>query len=336
MPITSPLPPVARPSAPVRGREPSAGEHTTGSQRAGTAATIQTRSGAAQRLRDYVTLTKPHVISLLLVTTIGAMVVAAGGWPAWGTLAAVLLGGYLMAGGANAVNMWWDRDIDARMGRTSLRPIPAGRMAPGHVLAYGVALATTAFALLALVANLAAAVLALAGFAYYVGIYTVWLKRRSPQNIVIGGAAGAVPPLVGWVAVTGALSPLAVGMFLVIFLWTPPHFWALALVKRPDYARVGVPMAPNAWGPGRTMAQMGVYAVLLVAATLALALDPALGLVYAASAAGLGAWFLRGVVRLPRAVAFDREAWKVYRGSLLYLALLFGAMMLDVAVGRML
>jgi heme o synthase len=317
------LPPPLAPGLP---RTPGAG--TTATERAGAAA----GSGARQRLRDCVTLTKPYIISLLLVTTVAAMVVAAGGWPGWGAVGWVSLGGYLMAGGANALNMWWDRDIDAVMKRTALRPIPSGRMTPGQVLAFGAALAVAAFAVLALALNLLAALLALAGLVYYVGIYTAWLKRRSPQNIVIGGAAGAFPPLVGWVAVTGELSLTAVGMFMVVFLWTPPHFWALALVKQRDYGAVGVPMAPNVWGAARTLRQMRVYAVLLLLTSVGLVAGGELGIVYAAAALGLGAWFLRGVVRLPAAADFERAAWAVYRSSLLYLALLFCAMAVDAMV----
>jgi heme o synthase len=319
-----PLPPSLASAPAAAPRLP--GDSTTATERAGRAAAA---AGVWQRLRDYVTLTKPYIISLLLVTTVAAMVVAAGGWPGWGAVAWASLGGYLMAGGANAMNMWWDRDIDAVMKRTEVRAVPPGRMSAAHALGFGVALAAAAFAMFALAFNVPAAVLALAGLVYYVGIYTAWLKRRSPQNIVIGGGAGAFAPLVGWVAVTGELSWTAAGMFLVVCLWTPPHFWALALVKRRDYGSVGVPMAPNVWGTERTLRQMAVYTVLLVAASFALVLDPALGVVYGVSAALVGGWFLRGVVRLARAEELERQAWKLYRGSLLYLALLFGAMLVD-------
>ena len=196
--------------------------------------------------RDLVALTKPRIISLLLVTTIAPMFVA--GRPGWLLVLAVFVGGYLMAGGANTVNMYLDRDIDDRMARTRLRPIPGGRMDARHVLIFGVLLAVAAVMLLGLVANALTAALALAGFYFYVFIYTRWLKRSTPQNIVIGGAAGAFPPLVGWAAVTGRIDLTAIYLFLIIFYWTPPHFWALALLKQNDYSRAGVPMAPLVWG----------------------------------------------------------------------------------------
>src|SRR6202165_1496853 len=197
-------------------------------------------------LRDLVMLTKPRIISLLLVTTVAPMFVA--GNPGWLLVVVVTIGGYLMAGGANAVNMYLDRDIDTQMARTRLRPIPSGRMGPRAVLAFGVALATAAPFLLARFTNVLAALLALGGFYFYVFVYTRWLKRTTPQNIVIGGAAGAFPPLVGWAAVTGRLDLAAAYLFLIVFYWTPPHFWALALNKQVDYGRAGVPMAPLVWG----------------------------------------------------------------------------------------
>jgi protoheme IX farnesyltransferase len=234
-----------------------------------------------------------------------------------------------MAGGANAINMYIDRDIDAHMPRTKLRPIPSGRMSPGHVLAFGVALGATSFAIYATQVNLLSAWLALAGLLYYVFIYTGWLKRTSPQNIVIGGAAGAFPPLVGWAAATGQLTLTAVYLFLIVFFWTPPHFWALALVKQKDYGRVGVPMAPNVWGERETMRQMLFHTVILLAVTLAPVSYGGMGIVYGVSAAVLGAWLLSDVVRLMRAPSFTQPAWRLYRNSLLYLALLFAAMAVD-------
>src|SRR5438270_8617884 len=193
-------------------------------------------------LRDMVMLTKPRIISLLLVTTVAPMFVA--GNPGWLLVLIVLLGGYLMAGGANAVNMYLDRDIDTQMARTRLRPIPSGRMGPRAVLAFGIALATAATYLLARFTNVLAALLALAGFYFYVFVYTRWLKRTTPQNIVIGGAAGAFPPLVGWAAATGRLTLPALVLFLIVFVWTPPHFWALALLIKREYQAAGVPMLP--------------------------------------------------------------------------------------------
>ena len=280
--------------------------------------------------RDFVALTKPRIISLLLVTTIAPMYVA--GSPGWKLVLAVFVGGYLMAGGANAVNMYMDRDIDDRMARTRLRPIPSGRMHAEAVLAFGILCATTATFLLAHVANVLTAALALGGFYTYVFIYTRWLKRSSPQNIVIGGAAGAFPPLVGWAAVTGGIDLLAVYLFLIIFYWTPPHFWALALNKQRDYNSAGVPMAPLVWGERETMRNMLWYTLILLPLTLLPVAFGALGLPYFVIAAALGGWLLLGVIRVMRAVDFVKPAWSVYKFSLLYLALLFSAMVLDRAI----
>jgi protoheme IX farnesyltransferase len=234
-----------------------------------------------------------------------------------------------MAGGANAVNMYMDRDIDDRMSRTRLRPIPAGRMRPEAVLAFGVLCATTATFLLAHVANVLTATLALGGFYTYVFVYTRWLKRSSPQNIVIGGAAGAFPPLVGWAAVTGSIDLLGVYLFLIIFYWTPPHFWALALLKQRDYGRAGVPMAPLVWGELETMRNMLWYTLILVPLTLLPVAFGALGVPYLASALLLDGALIVGVVRVMRAREFTKPAWAVYKFSLLYLALLFAAMVAD-------
>jgi protoheme IX farnesyltransferase len=277
--------------------------------------------------RDLVALTKPRIISLLLVTTIAPMFVA--GTPGWRLVLAVFIGGYLMAGGANAVNMYMDRDIDDRMARTRLRPIPSGRMRAEAVLAFGILCATTATFLLAHVANVLTAALALGGFYTYVFVYTRWLKRSSPQNIVIGGAAGAFPPLVGWAAVTGRLDLMAVYLFLIVFYWTPPHFWALALNKQVDYGRAGVPMAPLVWGERETMRNMLWYTLILVPITLLPVTFGALGVPYLVAAAALGAWLLLGVVRVLRAPSYVKPAWSLYKFSLLYLALLFAAMVVD-------
>jgi heme o synthase len=280
--------------------------------------------------RDLVALTKPRIISLLLVTTIAPMYVA--GDPGWPLVLAVFVGGYLMAGGANAVNMYMDRDIDDRMSRTRLRPIPSGRMRAEAVLAFGVLCATTATYLLAYMANVLTAALALGGFYTYVFVYTRWLKRSSPQNIVIGGAAGAFPPLVGVAAVTGRIDLLGVYLFLIIFYWTPPHFWALALNKQTDYGRAGVPMAPLVWGERETMRNMLWYTMILVPMTLLPVAFGALGVPYLVMAALLDAWLVVGVVRVIRATEFPKPAWSLYKFSLLYLALLFAAMVVDRAV----
>jgi protoheme IX farnesyltransferase len=278
-------------------------------------------------LRDLVMLTKPRIISLLLVTTVAPMFVA--GNPGWLLVVVVLVGGYLMAGGANAVNMYLDSDIDTQMSRTKLRPIPSGRMGPRAVLAFGVALATAATFLLARFTNVLAALLALGGFYFYVFVYTRWLKRTTPQNIVIGGAAGAFPPLVGWAAMTGTIDLTAVYLFLIIFYWTPPHFWALALLKQRDYGRAGVPMAPLVWGERETMRQMMWYNVILIALTLLPATFGAFGIIYLISALVLGGILLAGVVRVAMTKEWTKPAWQVYKFSLLYLALLFLAMVID-------
>jgi protoheme IX farnesyltransferase len=277
--------------------------------------------------RDLVVLTKPRIISLLLVTTVTPMFAA--GRPSWMLVLVVMVAGYLMAGGANAVNMYMDRDIDDRMARTRLRPIPGGRLGAWSALAYGLALATAATVLFALFVNVLSAALALAGFYCYLFVYTRWLKRTSPQNIVIGGAAGAFPPLVGWAAVTGRVDLAAVYLFLIIFFWTPPHFWALALLKQRDYDRAGVPMAPLVWGERETMDQMFWYSIVLVPVTVLPAVFGAFGVVYVASALVLGALMIRGVVRVRRAKEWTPHAWRLYRFSLLYLALLFLAMAID-------
>jgi heme o synthase len=274
-----------------------------------------------------VMLTKPRIISLLLVTTVAPMFVA--GNPGWLIVLIVLIGGYLMAGGANAVNMYLDSDIDTRMARTKLRPIPSGRMGPRAVLAFGVALATAATFLLARFTNVLAALLALAGFYFYVFVYTRWLKRTTPQNIVIGGAAGAFPPLVGWAAMTGTIDVTAAYLFLIVFYWTPPHFWALALLKQRDYGKAGIPMAPLVWGERETMRQMVWYNVILIALTLLPATFGAFGVIYFVSASVLGAILLVGVIRVSTANEWTKPAWRVYKFSLLYLALLFLAMVID-------
>jgi heme o synthase len=278
-------------------------------------------------MRDLVMLTKPRIISLLLVTTVAPMFVA--GNPSFLLVLVVLVGGYLMAGGANAVNMYLDQDIDIQMSRTKLRPIPSGRMGPRAVLAFGIALATAATFLLARFTNVLTAVLALAGFYFYVFVYTRWLKRTTPQNIVIGGAAGAFPPLVGWAAMTGSIDLTAMYLFLIVFYWTPPHFWALALLKQRDYGRAGIPMAPLVWGERETMRQMMWYNVILIALTLLPAAFGAFGIIYLMSAVVLGAILLIGVIRVSTAKDWTKPAWQVYKFSLLYLALLFLAMVID-------
>ncbi len=282
--------------------------------------------------RDLLSLTKPRIILLLLVTTVAPMYVA--GQPSVALLAVVLVGGYLMAGGANAVNMYFDRDIDDTMARTKLRPIPAGRMSAAAVLAFGISLATASTFLLARFANVLTALLALCGFYFYVFIYTRWLKRSSPQNIVIGGAAGAFPPLVGYAAVTNELDLTAVFLFAIIFYWTPPHFWALALLKQKDYGDAGVPMAPLVWGERETMNQMLWYLFILIPLTVLPVAFGALGWLYLGSASILNAVFLGGVLKLRATAEWKGTAWWLYRFSLLYLALLFLAMAIDRVIAR--
>jgi len=278
---------------------------------------------------DLVTLTKPRIISLLLVTTVAPMFVTDRGLPSPQLVLAVIVAGYFMAGGANAINMWFDRDIDDKMSRTRQRPVPAGRIAPSVALAFGIGLAIIAFYLFWQLVNPLSAELALGGLLFYVLVYTVWLKRSSPQNIVIGGAAGAFPPLVGWAAMTGRLDLAALYLFAIIFYWTPPHFWALALIKRAEYARAGIPMMPVVRGEQRTKFEMLVYTLMLVPLTLMPVLFGAFGWFYAVCAALLGAPLLWFCIRLLRTPGVTPTAWKLYRYSLLYLALLFLAMAVD-------
>jgi protoheme IX farnesyltransferase len=283
-------------------------------------------TGVRQVVADYVTLTKPKVQLLLLLTTITTMYVA--GDPSLGLVALTVVGGFLSAGGAGAFNHFYDRDIDAAMARTSTRPVPSGRISPRAAVLYAVALQVASFALLALTVNVLAASLALAGFFWYTVVYTLWLKRRTPQNIVIGGAAGAVPPLVGWAAVTGSVAPAALYLFAIVFYWTPPHFWALSLLMKEEYARVGVPMMPVVHGETETRRQIVLYTLLLTVLTLLPFVFGFFGVIYAVFAAGLGAAFIVLALRLQRRA--DRaSALRTYLFSLGYLAALFAAMVLD-------
>jgi heme o synthase len=275
---------------------------------------------------DYVTLTKPKVQSLLLLTTVTTMYVA--GDPSLALVFWTVLGGSLASGGAGAVNHWYDRDIDAQMARTAGRPVPSGRVTPAAALRFGVALAGLSFLVLSVAVNLLSAFLALAGFLGYVFVYTVWLKRSTPQNIVIGGAAGAVPPLVGWAAVTGHVDPTALYLFAIVFYWTPPHFWALSLLMKDEYARVGVPMMPVVHGEDETRRQILLYTCLLLVLTLIPVVFGFFGVLYALVAAGLGAAFLVLALRLKRR-ADRRSALRTYLYSLAYLAVLFCAMVAD-------
>jgi protoheme IX farnesyltransferase len=282
--------------------------------------------GVRQVVSDYVELTKPKVQSLLLLTTVCTMELA--GDPSVGLIALTVLGGYLSAGGAGAVNHYFDRDIDGKMPRTANRPVPSGRVSPRAALIYGIVLATLSFVLLTSTVNLLAASLAFSGFLGYVFVYTVWLKRRTPQNIVIGGAAGAIPPLVGWAAVTGGLGGMPIYLFAVVFFWTPPHFWALSLLMKEEYARVGVPMLPVVRGEQETRKQILLYSILLYAVTQLPFCAGGLGTLYLVASLVLGGLFIAGAVVLYRR-ADRRSALRLYLFSLAYLALLFGAMVLD-------
>jgi protoheme IX farnesyltransferase len=279
-------------------------------------------------LADYLSLAKPRIMVLLLVTEFMAMITAARGWPGTSLTLAALIGGALSAGGASAINCWFDKDIDAVMARTCTRPVPAGRIPAANALIFGIALGVAGFIVLALSANLLTAGLALAGGLVYVFIYTVWLKRSTRQNIVIGGAAGAIPPLVGWAATTGGLSWTALYLFAIVFYWTPPHFWALSLLMKDEYAKVGVPMMPVVRGERETRRQILLYSLLLYAVSQLPFCAGGFGTTYLLASMTLGAAFIAGAVRLYRR-ADRRSALRLYLFSLLYLALLFGAMVLD-------
>jgi len=307
-------------SAPPTGATPAVGAPSLCLASAGRS------TGALGLLGDYLELTKPKVQSLLLLSTIATMYVA--GDPSLALVALTCLGGYLSAGGAGAVNHWFDRDIDARMKRTAGRPIPAGRIAPRAALAFGCVLACLSLLELSLTVNPLAAALSFSGFLGYVFVYTVWLKRRTPQNIVIGGAAGAVPPLVGWAAVTGSVSGTAVILFFIVFFWTPPHFWALSLLMKDEYEKVGVPMLPVVRGETETRRQILLYSVLLYAVTQLPFCAGGFGVIYLIASLVLGVGFIAGAVRLYRRA--DRpSALRLYLYSLAYLALLFCAMVAD-------
>jgi heme o synthase len=278
--------------------------------------------------RDYLTLTKPRIMILLLLTAAGGMFVGAGGVPSAGLLAATLGGLALACGGASALNHVLDRDIDVHMRRTDRRPVAAGRVAPERALEFGVALSALSFVVLASFANVLAALLALAGNLFYVVVYTRWLKRSTPQNIVIGGAAGAVPPLVGWAAATGNLTLPALFLFLIVFFWTPPHFWALALLIRRDYEAAGIPMLPVVKGEDETARSIVRYTLVLVAISLLPVFWSTVGWLYLGSAIVLGGAFI-GLALVLRRDHTPAHARRLFTFSLAYLALLFVAMAID-------
>ena len=277
---------------------------------------------------DYVALTKPRIISLLLLTALGGMFLASQGPPEATLVVLVMVGGALAAGGAHALNHYLDRDIDALMSRTRHRPVASGRVSPRSALAFGILLNVVAFVLLSTLVNALSAVLTLSATVFYVVVYTGWLKRSTPQNIVIGGAAGAIPPMVGWVAVTGTLALPALYLFAIIFFWTPPHFWALALLIKDDYVRAGVPMLPVVASVEETKWYILLYSLLLVALTVMFFTTQAVGWTYLVAATALGAVFIYYAWRLMRQPGIQ-GARRLYLYSLLYLALLFVAVAAD-------
>ncbi len=281
--------------------------------------------------RDYLMLTKPVVVALLLVTTFAGMVVGAKAWPALNLVFWTLLGGFLAAGGSGAINQYIDRYDDIKMQRTAKRPIPSGRLTPGEGLAFGVAATLFSFYLMVAMVNFLAALLTLAGIIYYVLLYSILLKKTTVQNIVIGGGAGAIPPLVGWAAATGSLNVPALFLFAVVFMWTPPHFWALALVRRKDYARAGVPMLPVVRGERETRWQIFLYTIELVILTLVLPLFGLGGGIYFVAATLLGALLIYSAWKVWQGEG-NKVAWKMYRHSSMYLAFLFLALMVDALV----
>jgi heme o synthase len=283
-------------------------------------------------VRDYVTLTKPRIMTLLLLTGAAGMFVGAQGWPGTETFVVGMVGLALACGGASALNHVLDRDIDRLMPRTGQRPVAGERVAPARALEFGLALMAFSFVLLASLVNVLTAVLALVGGLFYVLVYTRWLKRSTPQNIVIGGAAGAVPPLVGWAAATGNLTVPALFLFLIVFFWTPPHFWALALLIKRDYEAARIPMLPVVRGDRETARQIVWYSVVLVAVTLLPFAWQTVGVVYLAAALLLGAVFLRLAWRL-RQETTPVHARALFKFSLVYLALLFVLMALDPILG---
>lgn len=279
----------------------------------------------------YVALTKPRIIELLLITTIPAMVLAKGGWPDTWLVVWTVIGGSLAAGGANAINMYIDRDIDQLMARTRSRPLVTGKVSPRNALVFAIALEVLAFAVLAVSSNVLAGTLAVSATLFYVFVYSLWLKRTSRQNIVIGGAAGAAPVLVGWASVTNSLSWSAVVLFLVIFLWTPPHFWALAIRHADEYKAASVPMLPVVETTARTVRTMGWYAVAVTVTSLALIPVNDMGVIYGVMSAVLGIVFIALTFGLGKAPTMS-QAMRVFTFSITYLTLLFLAAMIDVLV----
>jgi protoheme IX farnesyltransferase len=284
-----------------------------------------------QRLKDFLILTKPVIVLLLLVTTFAGMVAGGKEWPSLSLAFFTLLGGALAAGGSGAINQYIDRDLDKNMQRTARRPLAAGRMTPAEGLSFGLALSIFSFYIMAGYVNLLAAWLSLAGIFYYVVLYSILLKKATVQNIVIGGGAGAIPPMVGWAAATGGLDIPALILFLIVFMWTPPHFWALAIVRRKDYERAGVPMLPVIQGEAAARKQVLIYTIELVAVTFLLPLLNYTGIVYLVSALVLGGILLYFAWKV-YTTAGNKVAWGMYRYSSMYLMFLFLALMIDSLV----
>lgn len=291
------------------------------------APTLTDPAAVRGRIAAYVALTKPRIIELLLITTVPSMVLAAGRWPGTWLVLTTLIGGTLSAGGANALNSYFDRDIDELMRRTRRRPLARHEVAPANALVFGVFLGVAGFAWLTVTTNVVAAAISTAALLFYVFVYTIALKRRTTQNIVIGGAAGAAPALVGWAAVTGTLAVPAWVLFMVVFYWTPPHFWALALRYREDYAKAGVPMLPVVVGVEATTRRMILYTGLMVGVSLLLVPIGGMSWIYLAAAVGLGAWFLWDTWRVHRR---PEDAMRLFTTSTVYLSALFASVMLDV------
>lgn len=284
--------------------------------------------GFRPRFKDFLTLTKPIVVLLLLATTLTALLAGLGGWPPLSLALFTLLGGALAAGGSSALNQFIDRDLDKNMQRTEKRPLAAGRMFPAEGLAFSLALCLLSYYVLAIYVNLVAALLSLAGIFYYVFIYSLWLKKATVQNIVIGGGAGAIPPMVGWAAATGRVDLVSILLFAIVFFWTPPHFWALAIVRQQDYARAGVPMLPVVRGEAETRRQIWIYTWVLVGITLLLPLFKLSGTIYSVSAIVLGLWMIYGAWRVWKKEG-NKVAWQMYRWTSMYLLFLFIAFMVD-------
>ena len=295
-------------------------------------ATTRVARDLTETIWSYIRLTKPRIVMLLVITTIPAMILAEGGMPSLWLTFATVLGGSVVAGGANAMNMYFDRDIDGMMRRTRGRPVPAGQVDPEKAAVFGMIMGASGFVFLDLAVNLLAACLTLGAFAFYVVVYTLILKRTTPLNIVIGGAAGAMPPVIGWAAVTNEISIAALVMFAIVTAWTPPHFWALSMNYSSDYARAGVPMLPVVAGPEETKRQILLYSIALVVTSVLLSVWGGAGLIYLGSAVVLGAGFLVLAVRLWRDGSV-KSSTALFRYSIVYLALLFAAIAVDGLAG---